>query len=299
MGGRLAEAESLATALGDPHRLCWTLVYRCSYLWYTGRSTEARELGERVLAEAARLGEPRLLAAAGYRCGVARLLTGDYRSAETCLEEVLRACEGPLKHEGLGIEPVPAVSSQPWLVKVKAELGAFAEGVRLGEEAVRAAEDLDDRLGLLRALDTLGDLYAEAGDLTRAIGHWERFVDLSRRWDQSAFHARARGALGYARARAGQIEEGRALLTEALDEFAVLGLGLRRVQMIVRLGETALLAGDLAERPGTGSVAWPSPASRESAAMRPMRSFSSATSRRGASLWTRTEPRATSSRPEP
>ncbi len=239
----LIDAERLAERLGDPLRLGWTLVYRTHMLWLTGRTAEARRIGERAVTAAATLAEPQLSVAANYYAGMACVATGEFSAADALFGTVLEATRGDLAQERLGPFAIPAVLSRTWLVWLHAERGAFAEGIALGEEAVRMAGALDHPFSLMQACLILGELHAVKGDLGQAILLIERAVDVARRADLAMPLAWIRGFLGHAYARAGRPDEGRALQERSIAETETSGLAFFHSRAVVRLGETALLAG--------------------------------------------------------
>ena len=56
----LREAEVLAQALGDQHRLGWVAAYMTNQFWATGDPQRAVEVGQRALALAGTLGDAAL-----------------------------------------------------------------------------------------------------------------------------------------------------------------------------------------------------------------------------------------------
>jgi tetratricopeptide (TPR) repeat protein len=105
-----------------------------------------------------------------------------------------------------------------WLARTLGVLGAFAEGRRHGEEALRLAM-LEGRMNIpLIAHGCLGDLYLAQGDLEHAIQVYEQGLALCRAsGNRYALQTTAAG-LGYAYALQGRRAEGCALLEEASSE---------------------------------------------------------------------------------
>ena len=252
VSGALIDAERLAERLGDVQRLGWTQIYRTHVLWLTGRSAEARRVGERAVATAATVDQPPLWIAANYYSGIACVVTGEFTAAEAFFGTVLETTRADLAGERFGPFGFPAVLSRTWLVWLLAERGAFAEGIALGEEAVRLADALDHSYSMVQACFHLGEVHAAKGDLDRAIPLIERAVDLARRADLVMALAYIPGYLGHAYARAGRHDEGRTLLERSIAQTEALGLGSFHSRAVVRLGEVALLAGRLDEAMAIG-----------------------------------------------
>src|SRR5262249_59484355 len=110
--------------------------------------------------------------------GIACVVTGEFAEAERSFETVLEATRADLAREhfspvafprAVDLDRALAVLSRAWLVWLLAERGAFAEGIALGEEALRMAEALDHPYSLLRACLHLGELHAGKADFEQAI----------------------------------------------------------------------------------------------------------------------------------
>jgi hypothetical protein len=78
--------------------------------------------------------------------------------------------------------PTPAyrIESQAWLARTLSELGAFAEGRRHGEEALRLATLEDRRHTSIIAHACLGFLFLAHGDLEHAIRMFDQGLALCR-----------------------------------------------------------------------------------------------------------------------
>jgi len=124
--------------------------------------------------------------------------------------------------------------SQASLAWPLSALGAFAEGRRHGEEALRLAT-LDGRgqePSAARAL--LGHLYLTQGDLEHAIQVLEPGLALCRASGERTQLRLIAAALGYACALQGRLTEGRVLLEEGISESLRTG-GLLDVHFISSL----------------------------------------------------------------
>src|SRR5262249_27233133 len=105
------------------------------------------------------------------------------------------------------------------------ELGEFAEGITIGQEAIRLGEVLDNPYGLIWACFCLALVYCARGDLGHALPLLERAADLCRVLNVWLFAPRITSTLGHARALTGRIEEGLVLVEEALRAPESMALG--------------------------------------------------------------------------
>jgi tetratricopeptide (TPR) repeat protein len=111
------------------------------------------------------------------------------------------------------------IQSRAWLVRTLSALGAFAEGRRHGEEALRLATLAGRGNAPIAAHACLGLLSLAQGDLEKAIRVLEAGLALCRTsgyW--GGFLPAIAAGLGYAAALQGRLAEGGALLEEGLSE---------------------------------------------------------------------------------
>jgi tetratricopeptide (TPR) repeat protein len=120
-------------------------------------------------------------------------------------------------------------------------LGAFAEGRRHGEEALRLATLEGRGQTPIFAHGCLGDLYLAQGDLEHAIRVYDQGLALCRASGSRNFLRPIAAGLGYAAALQGRLVEGRALLEEGINES--IRTGARNAYWVARLSEVCRLAG--------------------------------------------------------
>ena len=142
------------------------------------------------------------------------------------------------------------IQSQAWLARTLSALGAFAEGRRHGEEALRLATLAGRGATPITAHACLGELYLAQGDLEHAIRVFDQGLALCRASGyRGGFLRLIVAGLGYASALQGRLAEGRALLEEGISESIRMG-GLRGLAYRVAwLSEVCRLA-------GRGEEAW-------------------------------------------
>jgi class 3 adenylate cyclase/tetratricopeptide (TPR) repeat protein len=241
----LGEAEALARALDDRARLGQVLARMGHVLMVTGDLAGAMAAGQQALELAAALGDSALQVQASHFLGTAYHAIGDFsRAAELWWRNVEAANrESGTPRTGLRIE------SRVWLALTLGALGAFAEGRRHGEEALRLAT-LEGRGDTpIIAHGRLGRLYLAQGDLEHAIRVFDQGLALCR---ASGNRTELRGiasGLGYAAALQGRLAEGRALLEEAIREDIRTGALRNHSRRLAWLSEVCCLA-------GRGDEAW-------------------------------------------
>jgi tetratricopeptide (TPR) repeat protein len=135
------------------------------------------------------------------------------------------------------------IRSQAWLARPLSTLGAFAEGRRHGEEALRLATLAGRGNVPMQAHMGLGLLYLAHGDLEPAVRVLEQGLALCRASGHRNMLPTLAGGLGSAYALQGRLVEGRALLEEAVSE-GVRTDGLQNHSLwVARLSEVCRLMG--------------------------------------------------------
>ena len=238
----LGEAEALARGLGDRARLGRVLAAMARVLRLTGDLDGAIATGQQALALAAALGESALQGEASHTLGQAYHAIGDFGRAAELLRRNVAATEreSGMRRTDFGIR------SQAWLAQTLSALGAFAEGRRHGEEAVRLATlaGRSDLPSVARAC--LGLLYLAQGDLEHAMRVFEPGLALGRASGDRNWLRTIVGGLGYAYALQGRLAEGRTLLEEAVSDSLSTGGACRAVHW-AWLSEGCRLGGHGAE----------------------------------------------------
>jgi class 3 adenylate cyclase/tetratricopeptide (TPR) repeat protein len=243
----LREAEALATALGDQHRLGWVFACMTNHFWLMGDQDQAIECGQRAFAVAEAGADIALQIEANYRLGQAYLALADYGRAIPCFERNVRCLESDLSRERFGMSGFPAVLSREWLVWIMAEQGAFAKGRELGDEMVRLAEAIGHPFSLSSAYMTVGYLYLRQGDLDKAIATLERCLEVCQVWHIRLVFPWAASILGTAYALAGRLAEALPLLEQGIEQAAAMRFIVGQSLWITQLSEAYLLAGRLEE----------------------------------------------------
>jgi tetratricopeptide (TPR) repeat protein len=210
----LGEAEVLARTLEDRARLGRVLVEMCRVLRVTGDLDSAMAAGQHALELAVDLGEGTLQVQTFYRLGQVYATSGDFGRAAELLRRTVEAAD---REPGTPSTFV-RLHSQAWLGLTLGALGAFAEGRRHGEEALRLATLEGRGAAPIVVRSRLSLLYLAQGDLKPAIQVLEQGLALSRASGHRNSLRPIMAGLGYAYTLQGRLAEGRALLEEAISE---------------------------------------------------------------------------------
>jgi tetratricopeptide (TPR) repeat protein len=205
----------------------------------TGDPDGAVAVGRQALELAATLGDSALQVQASHRLGQAYQAIGDFGRAAELLRWSVEAADRESGTPGTALR----IESQAWLARTLSDLGAFAEGRRHGEEALRLATMEGRGTAPIFGHSWLGHLYLTQGDLEHAIRLLEPGLALCRASGNRDSLRVIAASLGYASALQGRLAEGRALLEEAISESLHTG-GLRGLAYRVAwLSEVCRLAG--------------------------------------------------------
>jgi class 3 adenylate cyclase/tetratricopeptide (TPR) repeat protein len=243
----LREAEALAVALNDPHRLGRVSRFLSNYFNRKGAYDQAIAVAQRALALATASGEVVLQALANLYLGRAYNHQGAYCRAIDCLGQAVMAFEGARRRELFGQVFLPAVAVRADLAEGHAELGTFAEGHAFGEEGLRIAEVVDHPASLMWASWGIGLLALRQGDLPGALPPLERAVGISQDADLASYFPPIAAALGTVYTLAGRINNALRLLMRAMEEAVAMEVVHRQALCHLSLGEAQLLAGRLEE----------------------------------------------------
>jgi class 3 adenylate cyclase/tetratricopeptide (TPR) repeat protein len=265
----LRHAECLAEALDDRRRLGLIAVYMASCLGHLGDAAGGLASAQRALAMATALGDVGLQVAANTQLGEVYLWDlSDYRRAAEVLRRNVEALHDVPLAERFGGAMVKSVHARAYLAECLAELGAFAEGRRHGEDALRIAEAVDHPYSLAQACQAVGQLYLHQGALPQAIRVLERGLSLSEALQFPEASRPCRARLGRAYALSGRMAEALPLLERVFEQGGVmrltgahsvwLGEGYvlaGRVEEALRLGQRVLEAARAQQQPGDRAYA--------------------------------------------
>ena len=214
--GHLREADRLARVLGDQRRLGWVSVYMAHYSQATGDSKRAHEAARAAHTIGEALADLALETGARFYLGWSAFSLGDHVGAEGHLRSVVASLEPHRRGERCNLTGFPAVMARWVLSMCLAARGELDEGIAVGREGIRIAEELDHAYSLILACWGPVDAYRIKGELHEATRLGERALGLCRDWNVTGLSPLVRAVLGDLYARTGRIADGFGLLQEAL-----------------------------------------------------------------------------------
>jgi class 3 adenylate cyclase/tetratricopeptide (TPR) repeat protein len=247
MREHLREAEGLARALGDQHRLGRIATFMVNQCLTTGDYDEAVRFGQEGLTIGRTLGDRSIEMVAASFLGIAHAARGEFSDAATFLERNVVALKGDLRYERFGGAAIQSAYSGAYLTDALSELGRFDEAIGHAEAAVQIAEGADHPFTLYQGLFNLGLVHLRRGDLPRATRALERCHDLCRTWQFVAGIPTVAATLGTAYALAGRAAEALPLVAGAVEEFRSRQMHNRPALILLCAGMTYLSAGRIDE----------------------------------------------------
>jgi tetratricopeptide (TPR) repeat protein len=243
----LHTAATLAEALDDPLRLGRVCVDMADCFIAVGQYDRAIASSQRALALAAASGDSGTYTGANNYLGLVYIMQGDYRQAMDAFRRTMAALEGEQRYERFGQNLPPAVFSSTLLSLCLAEVGAFAEGIAVGEEGLRLAEAINDPVSLVSAYRSIGQLYLRQGDLHRALPLFERAAGICEEAELPFHFSLLAPALGAAYVLCGRVDEAMQLLERVLKQTALSGRMEGVASLLFTLGAAHLRADRLEE----------------------------------------------------
>jgi len=207
------------------------------YLWMAGRSPEARTFAESAQVIAEPLSDFSLRVGSNFYVGTVCLTSGDYRQAEKVLRKVVQLVDGERQGDRCGLAALPAAMARGYSTWALTELGAFDDGITLGEEGVRIAEAFDHPYSRIVASWGPAYLHRTRGQLDQAARLLEPALALCHDWNLPVLSPITAGFLGSVYALSGRLTEGLLLLEQGQEAFESF-----RTPIVAQMGEACLLA---------------------------------------------------------
>ena len=238
----LNTAERLASELGDQRRLGTIAAFLGNYFTLMGDVSRGIDYGRRALGVADALDDLSLRVLGNGALAMAHARLGAYREAVDFARGNVAVLAGPRLGERFGMAPIASVYSRTMLVWSLAELGDFAEGVAVADEALRIAEDAQHPYSICLACQGAGLVRLRQGDLPPAIDALERGLALCQSADLPLLFTTIVSPLVSAYAAAGRVADALALLDKGVKQAASSGDPFGRWLRTAALSD-ALLAG--------------------------------------------------------
>jgi class 3 adenylate cyclase/tetratricopeptide (TPR) repeat protein len=236
--GYIREAEQLARAIDDQHRLARVSVYTSHHFLVSGDAKEAHTFARGAHAISESLGDLSLRVAANLYYGATCIPLGDFRQAKEHLEKTLQLLPGTLSRERFGLHSFPAALVGHYLPWSLAELGEFDAAIARAKDAIQVAEAVDHAYSVAVAHWGLAYAHVQRGELDSAVRLLERTIALCRDWTIPILLQISTGLLGIATARSGRVAEGISILREAERVFEeAIGTGHYNTMHVLWLGE--------------------------------------------------------------
>ena len=243
----LSEAETLAQALEDHHRLGWVSAYLSPYFSNLGDQEHAMATGQRALTIAQARGDFALEMMATFFLGLPALSLGDYRQGAYYHRRNREALTDAWRQERFGEPGLPSVFCRAYLAWSLGELGAFGEGLACSTEAVQIAQTVEQPFTLGHAYFGVGMLHLRQGDVQSALAALEQSVHICQTGDVQLVLPWATALLGYGYALNGRLSEALPLLEQAVEQSARMHQMAYYPLWMAHLSEVYLLAGRLEE----------------------------------------------------
>src|SRR5262249_14363108 len=154
---------------------------------------------------------------------------------------------GEQRFAHFGLTYLPAVPSRAYVSWSLAELGSFAEGTGVAEEAMHLAEASEQPFSIANALVWAGVLSRRQGALPTATTVLERSLRLCQSANISFYFPIIASSLGAVYALAGRVAEALPLLDQMRERVVTGGRTPHQPSVLAELSEAYLLVGHLDE----------------------------------------------------
>src|SRR5215475_9576705 len=244
----LRAAEALVERLGDDQRLGQVAGHLCFYFVAMGEYERAIASGQRALTLATTSGAFDVQILAQTNLGLAYSAVGDFGQTLDVSRRAMVLLTGERRYARSGqFGPPFGVISRGHIAWSLAEMGGFAEGAEVGEEAVQLAEAIEQPYSMAIALMWVGLLYCRQGVLHQAIPALERGLAFCQTANFPIFFPLIASILATAYALAGHATETLPLLTQMLERVASGGRVFAHELVLTELSEACLRVGRVDE----------------------------------------------------
>jgi tetratricopeptide (TPR) repeat protein len=243
----LHEAERLATAIGDQHRLGEVLAALANHYWGVADERRAIDSAHRALDIAAALGDQWLRAVTSFFLGRAYYAVGDYaRAVELLRQSVIAADEYPPVEHPRIIGYHPSAVGRAYLAICHAVRGEFGQAGLMATEGLRRAEAAVQAWGLIGAYWGVGYSLLLQGRVEPAITALTPALDACEAQAIPLLFPLSAGFLGEAYVLAGRAADALPLLEQAGARAAAMGVRASQPFLSTALAEAWLRTGESA-----------------------------------------------------
>jgi class 3 adenylate cyclase/tetratricopeptide (TPR) repeat protein len=250
------DAEKLAAALGDDHRVARVCTGLAYLLGSEADHHGSIEAGERALSLSAQVADPALQIWTSV--GVAReyFAVGAYERGIERARAAVDALQLTPTNTRFGSGTLlPPVGSRTWLALCLASIGQFGQAVTWAQSAIEFADKAEDPQAQVWANYTLGRIHCMRGHFEPALSLLERATALSERGRFPIYHPRVLAALGTVYTVRGRPGEGLALLERAAAEGEANRILYGHAMVLTQLAEAQLTSSpDKAEGTATRAL---------------------------------------------
>jgi DNA-binding SARP family transcriptional activator len=246
LGRVYARARELCRRVGETPELYTARLGLAGIFVTRAEYPAALELVEQLLATARQTQDPLELAIAYSVKGYCLLCLGELIQARALLEQGLAWYEPRPERSLFDVYGTDRGLALTWLSGVLFFLGYVDRARQLSREAIAQARDAQNHLRLAYALATAGSVFHDMWRDYRAVQEFsEELVQLGS--ETGPFQAYGMIHLGRMKARAGQFQEGLALIQQGLAAMRAMGHETNRSFFLVGLAEAYGWAGRVAE----------------------------------------------------
>lgn len=243
----LQKAAGLAESIVDQRRHGRVLSYLAQSHRLSGNHSSAIEAGEKAIEIGKSFDDPGIQAPANFHLGQILFHLGDHARAIEFYLNNIKALNGDLAKDRLGMAGIPLVFTRGHLSWSLAELGRFPEAMAEWQEAIRLAEEVKHPFSEAFAKYCGGFLYLRKGEIERAIAQLEPGFALCQSMNLRLELPFVASFLGIAYAYVGRHNDGIAMAEHAVNEMNSLKIESGRSWIVGFLGYTYLIAGQPAK----------------------------------------------------
>lgn len=244
MLAHLAEAETLANALGDRPRLATVKVYEANVLNLQGRFDDALAAGRRALELAESVGDPALMGGAYSALGQANLFQCNNRQVIRLFSRYLDFISDEADPDRIRRTDAAAVFCLAHLAAARALLGDFEEAEERIGEACRIADTLGQSHPRELAYAVAGIAAVIRGDVDAAMSRLTLALEISDESNDHRLYPLIAAHLGYTYALCDRPDDARKLLARVVAQAQGANLPYDEAWATAFLGHACLVADD-------------------------------------------------------